>query len=106
MKVMHAWHQQIEAVAHAALASTAAAMARVVCHDPHHLYHGQACCALAARARHIGWCCCAIDVVQSPHCSRIASMAAGMLAGTPIRPGKSAPAGTLQFFFRCAGQVQ
>ena len=43
MKVMHAWHQQIESVAHAALASTAAAMARVVCHDPHHLYRGQAC---------------------------------------------------------------
>ena len=30
MKVMHAWHQQIEPVAHAALASTAAAMERVV----------------------------------------------------------------------------
>ena len=40
MKVMHAWHQQIEPVAHAAMASTAAAMERVVCHEPHHLYQG------------------------------------------------------------------
>ena len=45
MKVMHAWNQQIEPVAYTARDITAAAMARVVSHAPHHLYRGQACCA-------------------------------------------------------------
>jgi len=55
---MHAWNQQIEPVAHTARDITAAAMARVVSHAPHHLRSPGAAARRRCLVARWCWCCC------------------------------------------------
>ena len=100
MKVMHAWHQQIEPVAHTARDSTAAAMARVTCPMTRttstvgrHAVRGVGSASKAHRLVLLRNRCSPITALfdDREHGCRYACM-------SPILPGKSAPGGTLHFF--------